>query len=574
MEYIPKKGELYYYDKLTLIIHTKAKSSEFRVQSSGNETLERVKRIIDNPEMLSTYQLSTPKTPLRGEGRGEPKPSNSIDYLIITSEVLKPYFSTLSEFKTLRGIKTEIVSVESIYTNVSGIDKQDKIRNLIKYFYNNYGTNYVLLGGDDEIIPHRGLFDMVNEATDYVYIDDDIASDLYYGGLDGNWNTNGDTLWGEPNEADLYAEVYVGRASVKTPNEVINFTNKTIAYQNNPKNVTSALMTGEDLGWAVWGSQYKEEIRQGAETWGDTTVGFPVWFGVDTLYDNANYHWATQDMIDALNKGYHLINHLGHAGVSYAMKISNDDIPKLINDTCFSIIYSQGCYCNSFDNRESDGSYYWDDAISEYLTKGKYGAVAFLGNTRYGWGDYASTDGSSQFYDRAFFDGLFGKHIYKIGNLLQYSKEANIPLLDQDAMRWCYYEICLFGDPELDIWTDTPTNLTVVYPESLHTDTSSYTITVTQNGGSPVESAFICLSMDSTIYVRGFTTASGKFICKPSPSNIGEMKVTATHHNNLPYYGSAAVIKPAGTDTPIISYYKTTSQYVVSGDSLNLPALG
>ena len=96
-----------------------------------------------------------------------------------------------------------------INANYQG-DLQNRVRDFIKDAYLWWETEFVLLGGDDEYIPHRGFY---AEVLPYV-TDDDIPADLYYGALDGDWNDDGDSRWGEPEEADLIPEVSVGRATI------------------------------------------------------------------------------------------------------------------------------------------------------------------------------------------------------------------------------------------------------------------------------------------------------------------------------------------------------------------------
>ncbi len=107
-----------------------------------------------------------------------------------------------------------------------------KIRNCIIDYYTNYGTSYVILGGDsdptdedDDIVPHRGLY----AEGEY-----DIPSDMYYSCLDGTWNDDGDNAWGEVGEYDVYSEVAIGRVCVGTDAEAENALHKLYMYQNEP----------------------------------------------------------------------------------------------------------------------------------------------------------------------------------------------------------------------------------------------------------------------------------------------------------------------------------------------------
>jgi hypothetical protein len=447
IQYIPKAGKISYFDSMSVMINTVPETVNGNFRGLPQDRMQ-VLDVIDNPEVVETYGTSAPTL------------SQPYDYVIITTDSFVSAFQPLADWKNQRGVNTTIVTVEDIYANYSGVDNQEKIRNFIKDAYYNWSIEYVLLGGDgdgadvgeesgDTIIPHRGFYGSAGG-----YIDYDIPADLYYAALDGNWNDDGDARWGESGEDDLLAEVYVGRAPVDSEAEVSNFVMKTIAYEStNAPYLRDALMVGEDLGWTYWGGDYKDEIKDGSSAWGYTTVGFPEEYNVSTLYDRdwAGNNWPKSVLIGIINDGVHIINHLGHANVGYVMKMYNSDVDAFTNDEYF-FGYSQGCYDGSFDNRGSSGSYYNYDCISEHLTTTSHGAFAFIGNSRYGWGNRFSTDGASQHYDREFYDALFGENILNIGKANQDSKEDNIGLIGNSVMRWCYYEINLFGDPETKIW--------------------------------------------------------------------------------------------------------------------------
>ena len=49
-----------------------------------------------------------------------------------------------------------------------------------------------------------------------------MPTDLYYGGLDGTWDSDGDGIYGEADEdtdVDLMPEVFVGRIPVQTASQ-------------------------------------------------------------------------------------------------------------------------------------------------------------------------------------------------------------------------------------------------------------------------------------------------------------------------------------------------------------------
>jgi PKD repeat protein len=215
---------------------------------------------------------------------------------------------------------------------------------------------------------------------------------------------------------------------------------------------------------------HKEEIRNGCDRGGYTTVGFNATdYDVDTLYDNVS-KWKAADLINEINDGIppNLINHMGHGNWNHFMKLYNyknkwwEPYPNthyLHNDEYF-FVYSQACIAGSFDNMEGgqeDDTSTWTphpdkDCVAENLTvEMPYGAFAVIANSRFGFFNETTTNGSSQHFDREFFDALFGEDIRQLGPALQDAKEENIPFIDLPSYRWCYYEINLLGDPEISI---------------------------------------------------------------------------------------------------------------------------
>ncbi|TKJ27479.1 MAG: hypothetical protein CEE42_02145 [Promethearchaeota archaeon Loki_b31] len=462
VSYVPKTGKVSYFRDITVLVRLTNHPNANLLFRNLKVDEKRVVNTVDNPELVDVYRGKNPQ--LISLGSSLDLPPGSYDYIIITNEALHDSigaytFQDLRDSKNAAGIQTTIVTTEYIYANYLGADNPEKIRNFIIDAYQTWGVEYVLLGGDgdevdiggesgDLIIPSRGFY-----ATAYGEVDYDITSDLYYAGLDGNWNTDGDNMWAEPGEDDLYAEVYVGRAPVDSEDELSNFVYKTLAHETETHHYLSdVLMVGEDLYWYVWGGDYKDEVKDGSDAQGYTTEGFPLGYFVDTLYDREldPARWDKNDLIPLINDGIHIINHLGHCDVEYSMKMENYDADSLTNDHYF-FGYSQGCYNGAFDNRGPWGEIHANDSIVEHFVTTPHGAFAFIANSRFGWGDPYGTNGASQYYDRQFFDAIFSEGIEEIGRANQDSKEDNIGFLSQEAMRWVYYELNLFGDPTATI---------------------------------------------------------------------------------------------------------------------------
>ncbi|MEZ5196296.1 MAG: C25 family cysteine peptidase [Bacteroidales bacterium] len=385
-----------------------------------------------------------------------------------------PSFEEYIQFKESTGFIVNTITTESIYTQYTGQDNQDKIRNCIIDYYETYNIEYVILGGDADpgsstqnIIPHRGF-----HAND----DSDIPADMYYCCLDGNWNNDGDNKWGEVGEYDLYAEVAIGRICADHAIEVQNFTHKLSMYQNNPvvADIEKALMIGEELNNNPWtfGGDYKDQIAYGSSAHGFTTAAISDNFEIFTLYDRDG-GWNKYDVFNQFNTGgLNLLNHLGHSSPTYNMKMNNSDITtsNFQNDGItrgYVIGYSQGCYNGSFDNRDWNYSY-GEDCFAEKITTLTTAEVATVANSRYGWYSPGNTNSSSQYIDRQFYDAIFGEDLTIIGYSNSDSKEDNASYFANDSyMRWTAYELNLFGDPSMDIWTAVPTDIVVSIPASM-----------------------------------------------------------------------------------------------------------
>ena len=288
-----------------------------------------------------------------------------------------------------------------------------------------------------------------------------MPSDLYYSCLDGPFNYDNDDKWGEPNDGengndiDLFAEVYVGRACVDNIEEVENFVEKTISYINlhNEKDpyINEVLFLGENLGnfgIASWSGNYLDQLIDNSTDDGYSTLGIPSdIYNIITMYDREQ-SWSMNDIIEYVNNNdMFVINHDGHSNYHYNMRLANDDVNYLENDKPI-FIYSQGCNAGGFDST---------DCIAEsYTVKTDSAAFSGIWNARYGWFWAYSTDGDSQRFNREFWDAVFGENIPEIGRANQDSKEDNLFLIGRSCIRWCYYQLNLFGDPSVSFFYNKP----------------------------------------------------------------------------------------------------------------------
>jgi len=507
VQYMPKPGEIYYFEDITVNVKTTENgyiSPLFR--NLEKDKIEVIKKV-DNPSVVSSY---TEKT-------AQPISSENYDLLILTTDEFIDDFQPLKTIHETNGITAEVKSLGDISFPI-GDATPEKIRDFLTDEYVKNGIEYVLLGGDDDIVPAKQLWVEAWSGGDTTLM----PSDLYYACLDGPYNSNGNELWGEPDDGldggdvDLIAEVYVGRACIGSATEVDNFVGKTAAYiDSGGYSEGQALMVGEHL-WDdpdTWGGDYMDELIDGSSANMYTTVGVPSdQYTIDTLYDRdwPGNNWPKSELKTRINNGALIINHLGHASYDYALKLGNSDVDSLVNvDPIF--VYSQGCMAGGFDN---------GDCIAEHFSvKTDNAAFIVIMNARYGWGVKGSTDGASQRFHREFWDAIFGEEIAEIGKANQDSKEDILYRIGSSCMRWCYYQLNLFGDPTLTFYNKD--NNPPEIPDKPSGDTK---------GKIRVEYSFESIGSDidgDKIYFK-FSWGDGTFSEWLGPYNSGE-EVNASH---------------------------------------------
>jgi len=462
--YIPAERKLFYYPEIHIRMYlADVEESEIVACRGLEHDRRRVVKAVENPELASSYNRSQKIYSFSPE---TVPPESSFQYVIISPSAYASAFEPLIDWKKRRGIPSTIYTTEDIYSTYSGVDNPERIRNFILDAYSNWETDFVLLGGDDEYLPHRGVY-----ARGGPFIEHDMPCDMYFGCLDGNWNNDGDSDWGETNDGigggdiDWFGDVAIGRCPADEISEVDNFINKTIAYESNPLEsyLNQAVMVGEYL----WGP------AEGCPcvAWGGNSLNMvgnylPGEWSIATLYERDGTFPNKSVLISQMNSGVHMVNHLGHSNRSINMKMNRDDVDGLINSNYF-FAYSQGCYPNAFDEATSGAS----GSISEHFACEANAAFGYIGNTRYGWGYCCNDNGPSNKFHRKFADALFHGDIRNIGEANQNSKEANIGLIGgYNVHRWCALELCLMGDPE------TP----FVTPSGVKT------VTITNTGDSPL----------------------------------------------------------------------------------------
>jgi hypothetical protein len=481
---------------------------------------------VANPDVADAYAAALRGAPPAGSPpRSLIDPSETRIHVIVTSQALLPVYESLALDRTRKGLPAAVVVVDDIYANYTGRDPQEQIRNFIIDAYQNWEAEYILFAGDIDVIPDRDCYCyVIDEGTPIET--NDLCCELYYGGLDGTWNDDNDDRWGEVEEADLIPEVHVGRVCADNSTEAQQYLNKLLRYEREPvvDEVESASFFGEYLWDQTWGGMYMEEIRLGASTWGYTTAGVPLHWETDTFYE-MNGSWSGSDYINKMSGGCHQAHHLGHSNSGYNCKVTTGDIPLFTADGIthtYNVGYSQGCMAGEFDNA---------DCIHEEFIHAVNGYVAWIGNTRYGFGVHYTTNGSSQYYHRQYVDALYAEDINELAAANDDSRVDNVGYIEYESNRWVHYEVTAFGDPAMPVWTAAPRQPELEHAGIFVLGTSDYPVTVRADG-QPVAGARVCMWDEaSTAYDFGVTDANGQIVLHPAPTYPGTMHLVVSDAN-------------------------------------------
>lgn len=474
VQYIPATGTVRYATKATVRVHlTAAKADHSAMRWNTPSVRNSVRRLAQNPEMMDTYQT-------RGRDQG------AYEILIITES---GYANSYSEYQTYYqsiGLRSRIALTSDIFNTMTGVDGADKIRNYIIQEYQENGILMVVLGGDINIVPYRGLYCYVTSSggdkEDY-----DIPSDLYYSALDGNWNNDGDNRWGEPGEDDLLPEIGISRMSFKTNPELQNMINKSLSYQQNPVlgEFRTIVLAGEHLYDSPTsnGSDYLELLIGTHDDNGYTTTCYPTDYNFIKLYEEEG-NWSGSNLRQAINNGVGYVHHDGHANSGYVAgwyTISESDFAGADGSNHnYTFFHSQGCDCGAFDQ----------SCILEKMVTISNFAVAVIGNSRYGWFNEGQTEGPGAHLEREMTDAQYHDRLNLLGCAISEGKTMTAPWVtapgqwEEGALRWNFYDMNVLGDGAVSVWLDEPFTPTVTFQGQIPLGSTGTTVTVSDEQGN------------------------------------------------------------------------------------------
>ena len=536
-EYDAAKGELSFYQKITMQINlTNGKSiSTGSSPFVGKNAKDLIRQMVINPEDVEDPAPSgdTPKT------MTSLSPTSPVDYLIITSDSLLSSFDDLVTWKKTKGVRTEVISLDSIDHNYSDSTIQLKIKMCLYDYYLNRGLKYVLLGGDNTIVPVRYCHAEVTTSDGPLITD--MPSDLYYACMGGNfeWDGNGNDIYGEfGDNIDFSPSIYISRLPIQTQEHVAAYLSKLLCYERDP---LSKPWKDNILMCGVKTSEYSVGTKSDSEAKGDLLYGsaiLPYWSGnrvkfYDTYTDfpgGAGYHVSKENFQDQLQQGYTFVE-LGTHSVDNNIDMENstgylDSHASILQNEGFTIFSTVACLTNAFD---SSHPAYPDPCISEaFIRNPNSGIIAYLGCSRESLTFFRINSLSLSYsYEEEFYKSLFRRtqrfHNYAEVVAIAKMQKINVCGTNQNE-RWIQLGLNPIGDPEMPVYTQAPIEFdscAVSYIDSciiVNAGTDSCTICVMSTADN-----------GATYYdVRNYVSSA------VFPNINGEVSVCVTKHNHVP----------------------------------------
>lgn len=454
-----------------------------------------------------------------------------VKYVIVSDRIFEATLQPFIQWKTEKGF-----TVVEAYTDMPSVGTTTtSIKAYLQGLYT-AGTaadpapTYVLLVGDVAQIP------AFNGASSGAHV-----TDLYYACYGGS--------------SDNIPDVYYGRFSAQTVDQLIPQIDKTLMYEKylmpQPSYLDTVLMiAGVDAGAApTYGNG---QINYGTNNYFNAAHGI---YSNTYLYPASDGAGVPAAIIDIVGGGVGFANYTAHCGSSgwSDPSFSTSSIASLNNANKYGLIVGNCCQSVKFEESNSFG-----EAILRAVNEG---AVGYIGASDYSYWDedyywgignsasilanptYAGTGLGA--YDRAFHDHSEATSEWFVANG-QMVQAGNIAVQASTSTMKKYYweEYHLMGDPSVMNYFSVPDPLTISYDNPLTVGSTSLLVTTEQY-------TYVAISLNGVLldaqYSGTNTTVTLSFSALPAGDSV---LVVATKQNKIPHI----VDVPIGCSTPVCSF--------------------
>ena len=503
-QYNPQKRELRIFQNVDINITYNGKNSE-NIKNTDRK-LSRFFEPLYRSVVINYDEIQT---------REEYQPGTYLFVYPDNSQV-EANLQYLIDWKHLKGF--EVIAASTAETGTSS----SSIKNYIQNAYNTWDNppEFICLVGDA-----GGSFSIPTGSYGYG------EGDHYYTLLEGN---------------DILADAFIGRLSFNTILEFQTIISKILNYEKEPYMdetawYRSVLLVGDpsasEQSCIITNKYIKEVMRNEASY---------------IYYEIYSSPFVTQ-ISAAFNNGVSYFNYRGYLGMS---GWGNSNTSALNNGFKLPVVVTLTCGTGDFE-----GTY---DCISEYFLKAgsptnPRGAIAAIGTAT-----MSTHTCFNNCVAAGTFSGIFLDKIYNMGGSLVRGKlnlYLNYPNNPSNWVDRFSYWNNLMGDPGMEVWTNIPSELNIIYDDEVSIGSNYLDVTVSSNFGFPLEGAWVsALKGNDEIFETGFTDNNGKVFLPIDALNTGSVNLTVTKHNYIPHLGSFDIVQA--------DYFANVLDYIIDDDNL------
>ena len=431
-----------------------------------------------------------------------------IKYVIVADRMFEPYLSAFIEWKTKKGF-----TVITAYTDEIGTT-YDEIQAYLHGLYNDAtpddpAPSFILFVGDTPQIPAS------------TGISSGKVTDIYYASVD----------------FDCLPEMYYGRFSARTPEQLVPQIEKTLYYEQYQFDAPSYLNNATLIaGWDDWGAP--------ACGWPTVHYGQDNWFNAEHGYDDVAVYFGPNDYdgcyVDE-RVSVSVINYTAHCNETVwgTPSLNSGTINRMRNEGLYPVAIGNCCESSQFGYAECIGE--------SWVRAEKKGAVCYLGSAPstywyedewWSVGSYHITDanqGQTPSYDETTmgsYDAMHEGGYVSMGGIvlcgdLAVQTSANNHWTDAARYYWEAYNV--LGDPSLVAYhTEGQQNL--VNNEPIITiGATSFTV-------EALPGSLVAISKDGILHGSGLVSDEGVIDLEISPmEENGLATLVVTKPQCIPY---------------------------------------
>lgn len=457
------------------------------------DKIELAKTIVDNPQDVVR---NVPQ--IANMIKASVSENENYRYIVVTSKELAPSFEKLCALKRLKGYTSKVFYIEDILSDVrfaagdtiSGLsDDAGKLRSFLQYAYENFGTQFVLLGGNWSIIPIRYASYQSKGCADINY-KQEFASDLYYCMPFVKWTYTDRIVKNTHNGRScehvitylknlnyIDCDLHIGRIPCRNLQEAESYLEKVESYEFNPGDgdasyLNRAFVTASE-------EMNVNYVNQGLR---DT---YHLAFQDGNLYEivqtSESVPYTGTEIVEAINSnqwGY--VDFQGHGNPEGVTIAESEDWPYSagLHALDNEYVWMENQELNGLDCIRNSKYYNWSLSMScslaplhsleryerlkvlsysfaeSYILGKNYGGVAFYANS--GSGITTESVSINNYFFRSLYNSSSNESItsfLEIGRFGSLTKAAKYPGLSYKDLvsKWN-----LIGDPTINLWLGEP----------------------------------------------------------------------------------------------------------------------